>query len=47
MGSNVVASHLFSSLAQAGIGKGSSDKIHEYLTKGTIAKLEEKRAIHS
>jgi len=26
-----------------GIGKGSADKIYEFLTTGTIAKLEEKR----
>lgn len=30
-----------------GIGKGTSDKAYEFLTTGTIAKLEEKRAIHS
>jgi poly [ADP-ribose] polymerase len=28
-----------------GIGKGSAEKIHEYLTTGKIAKLEEKRQI--
>lgn len=27
-----------------GIGKGSAEKIHEFVTTGTIAKLEEKRA---
>mmetsp|Transcript_15701 Transcript_15701/g.34132 ORF Transcript_15701/g.34132 Transcript_15701/m.34132 type:complete len:175 (-) Transcript_15701:302-826(-) len=28
----------------AGIGKGSADKIHEFVTTGSIEKLEEKRA---
>jgi poly [ADP-ribose] polymerase len=28
------------------IGKGSADKIHEFLDTGTIGKLEEKREIH-
>jgi hypothetical protein len=27
----------------AGIGKGTADKIHEFCTTGTMAKLEEKR----
>lgn len=30
----------------AGIGKGSAEKIREFLESGTIAKLEEKRAAH-
>mmetsp|Transcript_24242 Transcript_24242/g.42474 ORF Transcript_24242/g.42474 Transcript_24242/m.42474 type:complete len:347 (-) Transcript_24242:255-1295(-) len=30
-----------------GIGKGTADKIHEYLSTGVIQKLEEKRMIHS
>jgi DNA polymerase/3'-5' exonuclease PolX len=28
-----------------GIGKGSADKIHEFLATGTIEKLEEKRKL--
>lgn len=31
----------------AGIGKGSAEKIKEFLETGTIAKLEEKRAAHA
>mmetsp|Transcript_16797 Transcript_16797/g.35519 ORF Transcript_16797/g.35519 Transcript_16797/m.35519 type:complete len:486 (+) Transcript_16797:230-1687(+) len=31
----------------AGIGKGTSDKIYEFCTTGTIQKLEEKRLVHS
>ena len=30
-----------------GIGKGSADKIHEFVTSGTIQKLEEKRLLHA
>jgi DNA polymerase/3'-5' exonuclease PolX len=30
-----------------GIGKGSSDKIYEFLETGKIEKLEEKRALNA
>lgn len=30
-----------------GIGKGSAEKMHEFLSTGKIAKLEEKRAAQS
>ena len=30
----------------ANIGKGSADKCYEFVTTGTMEKLEEKRAIH-
>ena len=31
----------------ANIGKGSADKIYEFMSTGQIAKLEEKRAINA
>lgn len=30
-----------------GIGKGSAEKMKEFMETGTIAKLEEKRAAHA
>jgi DNA polymerase/3'-5' exonuclease PolX len=45
---SILLTAIFSCLISTdGIGKGSSDKIYEYLDTGKIKKLEEKRKLHA